>query len=205
MTAEEVAFIGDVHGCASTLASLLARVVPRVDRIVMLGDYVNRGPRSREVLDILHELQTSEIVALTLLRGNHDAIFRAVIDDSTRENEFLRMGGAATIRSYIAPPYNDVFARLREAVPPEHIAILDSLDERWKSSTVLATHDWNGLLDERDAVYVVAGHSVQSGLQPSVGEHSAFIDTGCGTTLDGPLTAFFWPSRDWIQEPAILA
>jgi bis(5'-nucleosyl)-tetraphosphatase (symmetrical) len=62
--------IGDVHGCFATLAALLARIgfAPRRDRLWMVGDLVNRGPRSLEVLRWAAELDD----ALVAVLGNHD-------------------------------------------------------------------------------------------------------------------------------------
>src|SRR5260370_27071005 len=62
--------IGDVHGCYETLRSLLASsgFSPRQDRLWMVGDLVNRGPRSLEVLRWAAEMGDRLVVVL----GNHD-------------------------------------------------------------------------------------------------------------------------------------
>ena len=63
--------IGDIHGCLQTLSTLLGAVqIHADDLIVTLGDYVDRGPDSNGVLDLLVEFyRTGQLIAL---RGNHD-------------------------------------------------------------------------------------------------------------------------------------
>lgn len=201
---DEIAFIGDVHGCAAPLRTLLESVTPLVGRIVMLGDYVNRGAESREVIEILLELRHSSGVDCTFLSGNHDKAFLRVLSDPALENNFLRMGGAATVRSYIGPPYHGAFQRLRASLPADHVALLESLEESWNNDSVYAAHEWHSN-ETTPPRYVVAGHSVQRENTPSIGLNVAYIDTGCGTRADGRLTAFLWPSKEWIQADAPLA
>ena len=63
--------IGDIHGCSAALDALLKTIRPRPeDRIVTLGDYINRGPDSRGVIERLIELK--DRCRLVPLLGNHD-------------------------------------------------------------------------------------------------------------------------------------
>jgi serine/threonine protein phosphatase 1 len=79
-----------------------------------LGDYTDRGPRSRDVLDWLVERdRTGRLVAL---RGNHDLIMLAARSDETMLGFWLANGGRDTLRSY-APPGQD---GALENVPEEH-------------------------------------------------------------------------------------
>ena len=66
--------IGDVHGCFDALRALLGKVqYDRLDdRLVLVGDYIDRGPQIRETVDYLMELRASEPHLVTLLRGNHE-------------------------------------------------------------------------------------------------------------------------------------
>ncbi len=92
--------IGDIHGCLPALETLLAAIAPRAgDTIVTLGDYVDRGPKSREVIERLLRLQTE--CRLVPLLGNHDQMMLAV--HHGREelySEWLLFGGTATMASY---------------------------------------------------------------------------------------------------------
>lgn len=196
---DETAFIGDVHGEAGALQDLLNLATLRVRRLVFLGDLVNRGPSSKRVLDIVAELVAGNGIETVVVAGNHDQAFNDVLEGPGRENEFLRMGGAATIRSYVDPPYKDVFAQLREAVPARHRQVLMSMTMEWGLGEVVARHRLSDGANDSGHRFLIAGHTVQRDRAPRVGSGSALIDTGCGTVRDGRLTAFYWPSRTWDQ------
>jgi serine/threonine protein phosphatase 1 len=92
--------IGDIHGCLPALETLLAAIEPRAnDTIVALGDYVDRGPRSREVIERLLRLQSE--CRLVPLLGNHDQMM-LLIYEGRRELylDWLGFGGRATMDSY---------------------------------------------------------------------------------------------------------
>lgn len=199
MIVDEIAFIGDVHGEARALEDVLGLAMQRVRRLVFLGDLVNRGPSSKRVLEIVAELRADSSFETVLLAGNHDQALLEVLDGATREDEFLRMGGAATIRSYVDPPYRDVFGQLRAAMPASHKQLLESLIVEWRSGHVVARHRLNGSDETPRGTFVIAGHAVQRDRNPRVDGSSALIDTGCGTVGAGRLTAFYWPSRTWDQ------
>src|SRR5438132_6399255 len=91
--------VGDIHGCLRAFENLLALVDPRPgDRIITLGDYVDRGPDSRGVLDRLLRLRaTHELVAL---RGNHEQMMRDARLGGYDEVAWLGFGGWETLASY---------------------------------------------------------------------------------------------------------
>src|SRR4029450_2936726 len=69
--------IGDVHGCAAELEVLLRAIAPaQADRLVFLGDYVDRGTESRATLDLLLELR-EKLPRAVFLRGNHEEMMLA--------------------------------------------------------------------------------------------------------------------------------
>ena len=96
--------IGDVHGRADCLAEILERIdadlagnpVER-KRIVMLGDYTDRGPASREVVEILS--QKAGEADFICLRGNHDDWFLRFLTDPDESDGFLNWGGIQTLES----------------------------------------------------------------------------------------------------------
>jgi serine/threonine protein phosphatase 1 len=91
--------IGDVHGCADALAALLDAVAPGpADTLVMLGDYVDRGPDSRRVLDRVVALAGR--CKLVPLLGNHDELLLDALADLDALPRWLRLGGTDTLRSY---------------------------------------------------------------------------------------------------------
>lgn len=89
--------IGDIHGCLRAFQTLLDVVAPDPnDAIITLGDYVDRGPDSRGVLDCLLGLHdTGQLVPL---RGNHDVMMLEARDG--RDLGWLDVGGKQTLRSY---------------------------------------------------------------------------------------------------------
>lgn len=98
--------IGDVHGCARTLDALLDALDPTpTDHLVFVGDYTDRGPASRQVLERLLALEAEAArggARCTFLRGNHDQM---VLDWAEHgEMDLWRLnGGLATLESYAVP------------------------------------------------------------------------------------------------------
>src|SRR5437762_13737020 len=88
--------IGDVHGCSRALEALLHTIRPRPDDVIVtLGDYVNRGPDSRGVLDRLIALERQ--CHLVPLLGNHDQkLLAAIAGEAGALVDWLDMGGVAT-------------------------------------------------------------------------------------------------------------
>ena len=97
--------IGDVHGCSFLLDDLLAWVAPAADdTVVTLGDYVDRGPDSRGVLDRLVRMKR-EGKRLVCLRGNHELMMLdARGGDRGATADWLSVGGLQTLGSYGPSP-----------------------------------------------------------------------------------------------------
>lgn len=90
--------IGDIHGCSAALASLIEAIRPRPDdTIVTLGDYINRGPDSRGVLERLIDL--GRLCHHVPLLGNHDQMLLEA-RSGAHPTTWLGMGGIATLDSY---------------------------------------------------------------------------------------------------------
>lgn len=189
----QVAFVGDVHGCLSALrgiSSVLQRL--RVCHTVFLGDYINKGPNSAEVVAEL--LEVAAMGRATLLSGNHERALIAAIDGEDLAT-FLRMGGASTIRSYVRGNVGpNVLADFRAAMPREHVQALRELPESYELPGLVAAHAFERSLDSR---FRVSAH-VNVGPTPALSHKSARIDTGCGQT-PGRLTALLWPSLRYVQ------
>ncbi|HEY4761771.1 MAG TPA: metallophosphoesterase family protein [Thermoguttaceae bacterium] len=113
---ERLITIGDIHGCLAALNTLLDIIKPEVDdTIVTLGDYIDRGPDSRGVIDRMIELQS--MCRLVPLLGNHDEV---LIDIRNGKEDlfadWLLFGGNTTLMSY---------STLRpDAIPEEHVNFL---------------------------------------------------------------------------------
>jgi len=91
--------IGDIHGCITALTSLIDLVELRQDdKIITLGDYVDRGPNSRAVLEFVIELgKKHDLVAL---RGNHEIMMLDAREKRSWFEPWLQYGGQETLRSY---------------------------------------------------------------------------------------------------------
>src|SRR5437870_3329448 len=101
--------IGDIHGCLRAFDLLLATVCPEPDDLlVTLGDYVDRGPDSKGVLERLIDLQGR--CRLVALMGNHDIMMVQARDDPQAFRNWLECGGKQTLESYGAEPRWDAFA-----------------------------------------------------------------------------------------------
>jgi len=112
--------IPDLHGRTDLLEEAFTRIVAhasgRGGTIVVLGDYVNKGPDSRGVIERLQQ-GPPEGFALIALKGNHDALMADALHDPTQIAPWMEKGGSATLASY----HGDI-----AAVPPEHVEWLDA-------------------------------------------------------------------------------
>jgi serine/threonine protein phosphatase 1 len=121
--------VGDVHGCALELERLLGAVAPGADdRIVFLGDYVDRGPASRETVEYLLELER-RLPATVFLRGNHEEMFCAYLGVGGANREaFFSNGGAQTLASYGLPAATEPLReRALARVPRDHLGFFARL------------------------------------------------------------------------------
>ncbi len=102
---ERVYIVGDIHGCAQELEVLVAGLpLQPDDRLVFLGDYIDRGLESQEVIDFLLRLKAERNYQLTCLKGNHEDMFLDFIGLPGHYGDaFLHNGGQATLRSYRVP------------------------------------------------------------------------------------------------------
>ena len=119
--------VGDLHGRLDLLRlavdAFSAHAEEAPFRVVFLGDYVDRGPDSRGVIEFLMELQKRW--AVVCLKGNHEELMIQAITQpgAGRLERWREYGGDETLRSYGVEPDGDV----AEAVPREHIRWLNSL------------------------------------------------------------------------------
>src|SRR6202030_3562432 len=93
--------IGDIHGCPDELSAILKAIAPHEgDTIVFVGDYVDRGPAVRDVVEVVLDLQKGPAEVITL-KGNHEDMMLSYLGFPGHYGEsFLFNGGAATLDSY---------------------------------------------------------------------------------------------------------
>src|SRR5664279_4928978 len=113
--------IPDIHGRYDLLSNALAEITARsggdAGVIVTIGDYVDKGPESKQVIDRLLS-GVADGWRLVALKGNHDAMMVEALRDSAKMDSWLGKGGDAALASYGGDP---------TAVPHAHIAWLDGL------------------------------------------------------------------------------
>ena len=218
--------IGDVHGRADLLEELISRINAhsagnpiRKTVEVYLGDYVDRGPASREVVDMLSKRRRSH--SLICLKGNHEAfVSRFIIDPAVLEN-WRQVGGLATIVSYgLRPPINadkgqqiELARAFDRAMPDEHRRFLRELTlsftcgdfffvhagvrpgvllSRQREEDLLWIRDDFLLYEGEFSKIIVHGHTPV--LTPDVRSNQINIDTGAYAT--GQLTCLVLEGED---------
>jgi serine/threonine protein phosphatase 1 len=159
--------IGDIHGNASALEDLLAKVMPTVghdDVLVFLGDYIDRGPDTRGCLERIVRLKEEADCAVVPLLGNHEDWMLRTLSDPTSHSWVLGMEALETIASYSPEAaatlrYELGLAGMRlitervrisyevffDLVPREHLELLKSLTLYHRTADVVCVH--GGILD----------------------------------------------------------
>ena len=133
--------IGDIHACPQELEDVItACALEREDRVVFLGDYIDRGPGAREVVDFLLDLQTDKVCALTFLKGNHEDMLLDFLGYPGHFGEsFLINGGAATLKSYgLSEEIQGQHAARH--LPPQHLAFFQHLERYVAIADTLCVH-----------------------------------------------------------------
>ena len=133
--------IGDIHGCVGLLKKLHALILEDAashtgDRkvVIYLGDYIDRGPDSRAVVDLLIDEPLSGFESIHL-KGNHEEILLRFLEDARVGADWLAYGGDATLYSYgVQPPdhaaANDILSAqksLSDRLPTPHADFFRSL------------------------------------------------------------------------------
>lgn len=135
--------IGDIHGCVDELRHLIdALPLRRGDSIVFLGDYIDRGPASAEVIAYLISLQTQPGgIEWIFLRGNHEDMFLSYLGlDGQHGDMFLINGGKATVASYGLGPDELSADRVLPAIPAAHLDFYQRLKKYHPMDSFLCVH-----------------------------------------------------------------
>lgn len=199
--------IGDVHGCFDKLKSLIAACDLLSDgedaRFVFIGDYVDRGPDTRKVIDFLIHSQLREPERFICLRGNHEAMLIDAANKDRSDRDLMNWwanGGEQTLDSYgVSDP---------SALPAEHLVWMKALPLRFsdrkrfyvhagiRPGVSIADQSEKDLLwirepflscDNDHGALVVHGHTPTKSRLPDLRSNRLNIDTGA--CFGGPLTA----------------
>lgn len=207
--------IGDIHGCLTPLQLLLEQVAGRYDTLVFLGDYVDRGPKSKQVIQHILAVKKSHPRTITLM-GNHEYLFLRYLHGQD-DGLFLQAGGKQTLASYGIPALPGTEPN-PAPIPADHLAFLRSLPLFWEDEHAIYVHaglqpgvhlslqkqQW--CLWARDQFLgaacsfgkpVVFGHTVFD--SPHVAPDKIGIDTGA--VYGGRLTALILPDMEFISVP----
>lgn len=147
--------VGDIHGRDDLLAAMIDRLTddaaqmsdPRKARFIFLGDYIDRGDHSAEVLQRLGALQASDS-RFEFLMGNHEAAMLAFLKDPVAGADWIDWGGRQTLASYgvagaSRAPDHDELRDLHAALSVkarDHIRFLQSLGRYAMSGDVVFAH-----------------------------------------------------------------
>lgn len=133
---KRVFVVGDIHGCADETDVLCeylkssAKLTPE-DLVVFIGDYVDRGPQSKQVIDRLLKFK-AEFPSTLFLKGNHEDMLLAYLGHNGREGKaYLLNGGAETLNSYGAAKEGSneaVRESFIQSMPPEHLSFFQGLE-----------------------------------------------------------------------------
>ncbi|MCK9527848.1 MAG: serine/threonine protein phosphatase [Syntrophales bacterium] len=213
---ERIFAIGDIHGCITMLEELVA-LLPLdkdADRLLFIGDYIDRGMHSKEVVDCIIDLK-QRCKRVTCLLGNHEEMLMNYIEGQDKEAEyvFLRNGGTATVLSY---GYRDDGNDRIIDVPPPHLEFFETLLPLYETDDYIFAHaglrpgtdpagqDRSDLLWIRGEFIhssydfgktVVFGHTPFA--SPLLEDDKIGIDTGA--VYGGNLTCIELPSRKIYQ------
>jgi serine/threonine protein phosphatase 1 len=137
---ERIYAVGDVHGRADLLSELFSKIDadlnarPAAKSVqIFLGDYIDRGPQSREVIDLLIERRRKHNVIY--LKGNHEDCVLRFLCNPTALPAWRRIGGISTLMSYDAVPsredspqsHRDAADAFAVALPKSHLSFFKSL------------------------------------------------------------------------------
>ena len=199
--------IGDIHGCFEKLKPLLAACDAfrgtQSAQFIFIGDYIDRGPQSKDVLDLLIKGGSERDRDFVCLRGNHEEMLLRAADKSRSDRDLMTWwgnGGEATLESYGVDDPSDL--------PAEHLDWMRSLplqssdphrlfvhagirpgialssqsaeDLLWIREPFLSSAEDHGAL-------VVHGHTPTPARKPDLRPNRLNIDTGA--CFGGPLTA----------------
>jgi serine/threonine protein phosphatase 1 len=206
--------IGDIHGCLDKLRKLLGLIDVdwENDTVVFMGDYIDRGPDSKRVVDYVLELRKKH-EQVVCLKGNHEWMFLNYLDHR-EEQIYLANGGRDTLQSYgISPDEQD----RRVKLPPKHLQFFETLLPCYETENYVFAHAGvrpgipMELQDPYDLIWirheffrsdhglkktVVFGHTPFKG-EPFVGEKMIGIDTGA--VYGGALTCLELPAMKFHQ------
>lgn len=138
--------IGDIHGCFYTLKALIENQIQpgNTDILYFLGDYIDRGPRSKEVIQYLQKLSSDGLSVIPLMGNHEEAMLNAWEEElnpkkrfflkrtNSKKTEWYSFGGKQTMNSYTSDDMN--------SIPDQDIQWLKSLRHYAEEENYLLVH-----------------------------------------------------------------
>jgi len=128
----------DIHGCAKTIRYLLEEVVvpSREDKLIFLGDYIDRGPNSADVIKLLLSLIDSGYQVIAL-RGNHEQMLLDSLCDHYAYTIWKLNSAHNTIWSYGGNIEETTYQEVASLIPPSHLQLLQKMPILYRQSSNL--------------------------------------------------------------------
>jgi serine/threonine protein phosphatase 1 len=128
--------IGDIHGCYDRLKTLMGKIPIDCSRdtLIFIGDYIDRGPHSVEVVDYLIHLK-KRVPEVIFLKGNHEDMLDKFLTGADRFT-YLLNGGQQTLDSYLTKPVQSEFF----PIPPDHMEFFKSLRLFYETEEFIFVH-----------------------------------------------------------------
>lgn len=212
---------GDIHGEFNKLDALIKRLyIKDNDILVFLGDYIDRGPRSFEVIEYLIKLDKKH--SCIFIKGNHEEMFVDYLS-GIHERMFTLNGGRNTIKNYISNGFDiDNYDYRKRKLPKGHAEFLNNLKWYHETDEFIFVHAgiapgvplertptdyfaWNRdfvLSDYYGPKTVVFGHTPSTKIMNE--ENQICIDTGACFESMGDLTCVKLPDRIFIRQGPVL-
>lgn len=187
--------IGDVHGCAHTLQHLIFKVIKarRTDALYLLGDLIDRGPRTRETLETIIRLKSAGY-SIESVRGNHEEMLLNACRNRTESLLWLENGGIATLKSFNVEDACEIPIDIRRFLAsfPYYILLdrfvlchagINSLAEDPFSDheAMIWSRNLPVITERLGGRRVICGHTVHSReeIRASLTMDRIFLDNGC--------------------------
>jgi serine/threonine protein phosphatase 1 len=212
--------IGDIHGCLDKLNNLfnkMKNIITDNDTIIFLGDYIDRGQSSYEVVEFLIDI--SKEYNSIFLKGNHEDMLLKYSSGEFDSQNYFYNGGMATLRSYREKQGNS-------GIPSKHQLFYENLRQYYETEDFIAVHaglnpNINNIEEQssydmlwiREAFYrnnrkwekiIIFGHtpcSILHGENNNVYfcKKNNIIGIDTGACYGGLLTCLRWPDKTIFQ------
>jgi serine/threonine protein phosphatase 1 len=224
--------VGDLHGRLDLLELLLEKIHDEIDRrparkvlLVFVGDLIDRGPNSAQVVERLRTYRHPRVQTVFLLGNHEEVLLRILGGEADLITKWRSFGGTECLKSYGVDASelsgledDDALALIRKAIPKKHVEFLESFDDSCRFGDYLIVHAgirpgvefdqqrqsdlrWIRepfLFDETDHGFVVVhGHTIR----PEVEVRPNRIGIDTGAYRSGVLTALaIEASGSWLLD-----